>query len=91
MPGTKDKSCFKHGSEETPVRTGKNVTSEVREKLKKHRKDLSASEKAPNANIYIIESILQIRGSTWLVKWSGFDEDAATKPECAKVCRTSAT
>ena len=78
MPGTKDKFCFKHRSEETPVRTGKDVSSETREKLKKHRKDLSASEKAQNDNIYIIESILQIRGSKWLVKWSGFDENAAT-------------
>ena len=78
MPGTKGKFCFKHRSEETPVRTGKDVSSETREKLKKHRKDLSASEKAQNDNIYIIESILQIRGSKWLVKWSGFDEDAAT-------------
>ena len=39
---------------------------------------MSASEKAQNDNIYIIESILQIRGSKWLVKWSGFDENAAT-------------
>ena len=53
MPGTKDKFCFKHRSEETPVRTGKDVSSETREKLKKHRKDLSASEKAQNDNIYI--------------------------------------
>ena len=53
MPGTKDKFCFKHRSEETPVRTGKDVSSETREKLKKHRQDLSASEKAQNDNIYI--------------------------------------
>ena len=45
MPGTKGKFCFKHRNEETPVRPGKDVSSETREKLKKHRKDLSASKR----------------------------------------------
>ena len=38
MPGTKDKFCFKHRREETPERTGKDVSSETREKLKNTEK-----------------------------------------------------
>ena len=78
MPGTKNKFCFKHRSEESPVLTEKGVSKETRERLTKHRKDNAESDKAPNDKVYIIESILDIKDDKYLVKWSGFDEHAST-------------
>ena len=87
MPGTKNKFCFKHRSEESPVLTGKDISKETKEKLRKHRKDNAASDKAPDDKVYIIESILEITGDKYLVKWSGFEESAATWEPATNVPR----
>ena len=73
------------------VLTGQ-ISSGTRESLENHRKENTTSSKAPDDQIFIIESIQEMRevknkGSKkrvteFRVKWSGFPEDAATwEPE----------
>ena len=94
MPGTKNKYCFKHRSEESPILTSQDISSGSRESLKSHRKEHAHSSKAQDDQIFIIESIKDIRevevgdeGSKrklteFKVKWSGFPDEASTwEPE----------
>ena len=83
MPGTKNKYCFKHRSEESPILTEEKITKITKEKLKKYRKETSTSEKAPKDQLFIIEAVKEIkkintRHEQYLVKWSGYEDEAST-------------
>ena len=89
-PGTKHKFCFKHRSEESPILTEDKISQESRDKLKNHRKNNATSDKAPKDQLYIIESIKKIevkknKEDKYLVKWSGFPEEASTWEPSANV------
>ena len=61
MPGTKNKFCFKHRGEESPVLTNDEISSASKESLKTHRKENAESSKAQDDQVYIIESIKDMR------------------------------
>ena len=54
VPGTKNKFCFKHRNEESPVLTGEEISSGSRESPKSHRKENASSTKAQDDQVYII-------------------------------------
>ena len=78
MPGTHHKLCFKHQHEASPIVTSDKISLATKEKLRSHRKSSQASNMAQNDEVFIIESILDIKDGKFLVRWAGFPENAST-------------
>ena len=87
MPGTKNKYCFKHQHEQSPILTGDKVTDSTRTKLRKHRKETAYSEEAPEDQMYIIEAINDMKNNDFefLIKWAGFPNNVSTWEPSSKV------
>ena len=78
MPETHHKLCFKHQHEASPIVTNDKISSSTKEKLRSHRKKTQMSDKAQDDEMFVIESVKEIKNNKFLIKWSGFVEEAST-------------
>ena len=77
-PQPDSKYCGEHVGLSTPVMTSESVTDTTRTALRDHRNQTSTSKDAPQENIYVIESLVEQKGSLWKVKWLGFPDEMCT-------------
>ena len=71
-PAFNSKYCQEHGSEESPAVTANSISSRTRQQLRKYRTDTASYSEAEQDEVYVVESILEIKGPEILVKWAGF-------------------
>ena len=73
-PAFNSKYCQEHCSEESPAVTASSISSRTRQQLRKYRTDTATYAEAEQDEVYIVESIMEIKGTEVLVKWVGFPD-----------------
>ena len=75
-PVFNSKYCQEHQSEKSPAVTSDMISSRTRQQLRKHRTDTAIYSDAEQDDVFIVESILEIKKATKkvLVKWMGFPD-----------------
>ena len=75
-PVFNSKYCQEHQSEKSPAVTSDMISSRTRQQLRKHRTDTAIYSEAEQDDVFIVESILEIKKATKkvLVKWMGFPD-----------------
>ena len=73
-PSPRSKFCAEHENEESPVVQGASVSAKTKNKLRDERSKNAQSTDAGQDDIYIVESITELRKNESKVKWHGFDE-----------------
>ena len=71
-PAFNSKYCQEHCTEESPAVTASSVSSRTRQQLRKYRTDTASYAEAEQDEVYIVESIMEIKSKEVLVKWVGF-------------------
>jgi hypothetical protein len=73
-PQPDSKFCGEHVGLSTPAMTSDNVSVSTRTSLRDHRNKTAESKDVHQDDIYVIESILDMKddGDQWKVKWLGF-------------------
>ena len=82
IPGPKSKFCHEHQSSESPALLSDQVSNSTRTRLRDHRTTTAESKEAPQDNIYVIESILEVDTKDdetfFKVKWLNFPPSEST-------------
>ena len=82
IPGPKSKFCHEHQTSQSPALLSEQISNATRMKLRDHRSATTESREAPQDNIYVIESILNIKikddASYFDVKWLNFPATEST-------------
>ena len=73
-PAYNSKYCKEHCSEESPAVTASSISSRTRQQLRKYRTDTALYAEAEQDEVYIVESIMEIKAKQVLVKWVGFPD-----------------
>ena len=83
-PAHNSKFCAEHKKEPSPVIPAQKVSSRTRAKLREERTSSATYKEAEQDDIYIVESIIQIKDDTkeLLIKWSGFPEPTWEPEAC---------
>ena len=74
LPSPRSKFCADHENEESPVVQGSSVSAKTKAKLRDERAKSSQSADAGQDDLYIIESIVELKKHEVKVKWYGFTE-----------------
>ena len=77
IPMKNNKYCREHENCDTPIMKASDLQSKSKEDLDSYRKKDSAKE-AHADHLYVIESLLEKKGSAFLVKWAGYPKEEAT-------------
>ena len=86
IPGPESKFCHEHQFSDSPALLSSQVSKNTRMKLREHRTATAASSEASQDNIYVIESVCDLKTKDnvkyFLVKWLNFPRNEATwEPE----------
>ena len=86
IPGPESKFCNEHQQSESPALLSSQVSRNTRNNLRNHRTNTAASSEASQDNIYVIESIVDLRikddSKYFKVKWLNFPPSESTwEPE----------
>ena len=75
-PAFNSKYCQEHQTEKSPAVTSDMISSRTRQQLRKHRTDTAIYSEAKQDDVFIVESILEIKkeAKKVLVKWMGFPD-----------------
>ena len=73
-PSPNSKYCAEHENEETPVMQGSQVSTKTKAKLRDQRSKTALCVEAGQDDLYIVESILELKKNECKVKWHGFEE-----------------
>lgn len=77
-PQPNSKFCGGHVGLSTPALASDQVSESTRKTLRDHRNKTAFSKEAPQDNIYVIESILEMNNDNWKVKWLGFPTEKSS-------------